>query len=62
MEELLDLQHRAAEARDISSPFTSVIDKYHDPKWHSVSQTAPHPQLPEHIYQSATHTDSEDLE
>lgn len=60
MDELLELQHRGAEARDINSPFTAVKAKYHDLKWHWASQTVPHSQLPEGIFQ--IHTDSEDLE
>lgn len=62
MENLLELQHRATEASDINSPFTAVIDKYHDLKWHSVSHIAPHSQLPEHIYQTAALTGSGDFQ
>lgn len=62
MEELLELQHRAVEASDVNSPFAAVKEKYHDSKWHRVSHTAPHAQLPEHIYQSAVRTDSDHLE
>ncbi len=56
MEELLDLQHRAFEASDTNSPFLAVKDKYRDLKWHGVSSTTPHSQLPERIYQGVTVT------
>ena len=54
MEELLDLQTRCYEASDPNSPFLAVKDKYRDFKWHCVSSTPPHSQLPERLYQSVS--------
>ena len=58
MEELLELQHRAVDASDSSSPFAAVKDKYSDPKLHAVTHIKPHTQMPESIYRSVCQPES----